>query len=104
MSKNNHFAWVLAQTWKLHLLTNWIDGSVQPKIEGPYWRDYSQTAVRVSVGRDDGCAWSYWDGRKWRGFTEDLDDAAESITICAHQHLPWRGLVHYPALFRDHDS
>lgn len=82
--------------------SDWIDGSVQPTIVGPYLRDLSKTLLAKVFENE--VAWSMWDGQRWRWPATSPEIAASRDRVSGLQHLRWRGLAHDPALFRGHAS
>jgi hypothetical protein len=71
-------------------LTDWIDGSVKPRIVGVYQRDFS------FCGKDD-MRFCKWDGDMWLVGYDTVTAAAESSHSSNYQRvIPWRGLRHDP--------
>lgn len=65
-------------------LSDWIDGSVKPTIEGVYERQWPGTPEDVWYFRFDGAVWRCGSTSVWHAYTEN--------DTSTHQALPWRGL------------
>jgi len=78
-------------------LSDWIDGSVKPTIEGVYERDVSPTSRVIP-------AYSLWDGFGWHSMHHDVRKAYRERALSSCQNAPWRGLRHDPARSEGHTS
>jgi hypothetical protein len=73
-------------------LSEWVDGSIKPTIEGVYERKYFS-------GTPDGfvCRYALWDGATWHTCSESVHGAALKEAYSSFQNRAWRGLRYDPS-------
>jgi hypothetical protein len=67
-------------------LTDWIDGSIKPTVDGVYQRRFP----------DGGIAFCRFFRGFWCFCASTIEEAAQSIIISGYDLIPWRGLKEKP--------